>query len=274
MPMVAVNGTELYVQDVGSRDAIALVFCHSLFFNADMFTAQVERFAEHYRVVTYDHRGQGRSARAPLEQLDMDTLTDDAAALIEALDLGPCHVVGNSMGGFVALRLAARRPELLRSAVAMNSSGDVEGKLAEFGPLVEQMQQHGTAEVIDTLMYIMFGDTTLGEPGRPELSVPWREFMLSLDSSIGDAAHAVIHRSPIREELAGTAVPVLAIAAEEDHAYAAALSQSIADTAPQGRCVVVPGAGHSVALEQPDVVNDLLAEHFSQVDARVAGAAS
>lgn len=108
--MIAVNGTELHVQDVGPRDAPALLFCHSLFFDADMFAAQVERFSGEYRVVSYDSRGQGRSAAATLEEQGMDTLAEDAAALIEQLGLAPCHVIGNSMGGFIALRLAARRP--------------------------------------------------------------------------------------------------------------------------------------------------------------------
>ena len=264
--MVPVNGTELYVQDVGPRDAPALVFCHSLFFNADMFAAQVERFSGSYRVVTYDHRGQGRSAPAPVDQLDMDTVADDAAALIETLGLAPCHAVGNSMGGFTTLRLAARRPDLLRSAVALGSSGDEEGRKAEFGPLVEHLQEHGARDVIDTLMYIMFGDTTLAE--RPELTRPRREYMLHLGPSIGDAAHGVVHRTAVREELAGTSVPVLAVAGAEDHAYDVPLSEAIAAAAPQGRCVVVQGAGHSVALEAADEVNRILAEHFSTVDAR------
>jgi 3-oxoadipate enol-lactonase len=171
------------------------------------------------------------------------------------------------MGGFVALRLAARRPQLLRSAVAMNSSGDVEGKLVAFTPLVEHMKVNGTAAVIDTLMHIMFGDTSLGEPGRPNLTVPWRTYMLNLDKTIGNAAHGVIHRLPIREELKGSKVPILAIAGTEDHAYDEVLSQAIADTAPEGRCEVVQAAGHSIALEQSEIINDLLAAHFSRVDA-------
>ncbi len=271
MAMIAVNGTELYVQDVGPRDAPALLLCHSLFFNADMFAAQVERFSGEYRVVSYDSRGQGRSAPASLEEQDMDTLAEDAAALIEELGLAPCHVIGNSMGGFIALRLAARRPELLRSAVALGSSADAEGKQAEFGPLVEHMQQHGTGDVIDTLMYIMFGDTSLAE--RPQYTGPWREFMLGLDNAIGDSAHAVVYRTGMREELAGARVPVLAIVGTEDHAYEPPLSEAIAAAAPQGRVVVVPGAGHSVALETPEEVNALLAEHFASVDAASRSAA-
>ena len=109
MPSLDVNGTTLHYTDDGPRDAPALVLSHSLFFDHVMFDAQVEAFAGEYRVVRYDHRGQGASARAPREELDMDTLTADAAALIEALDLTTVTFLGNSLGGFVALRLAARR---------------------------------------------------------------------------------------------------------------------------------------------------------------------
>nr|WP_275941281.1 alpha/beta fold hydrolase [Planosporangium flavigriseum] len=244
-----------------------MVFSHSLFFNRSMFRHQVERFAADYRVIVYDHRGQGDSAPASLGLLDMDTLTEDAAALIEHLDLGPCHFLGNSMGGFVALRLAARRPDLLRSAVALGSSAESEHKLAEFAPLVEHMQRHGTAEVIDALMYIMLGDATLTDPAKEELRREWRAYMLSLPPAIGDAAYGVIHRKSVVDELAAATVPVLAIAGAEDHAYPPPLSsQLIADVVATARHVTVPQAGHSVALEQPEAVNDHLARHFATVD--------
>ncbi|NJC73782.1 alpha/beta fold hydrolase [Planosporangium thailandense] len=267
MPTATVNGTTLSYDDTGPRNGVALVFSHSLFFNRSMFRHQVERFAADYRVVGYDHRGQGGSAPAPLESLDMDTLTDDAAALIEHLDLGPCHFLGNSMGGFVALRLAARRPELLRSAVALGSSAEEEHKLAEFGPLVEHLRRHGTTDVIDTLMYIMLGDASLSDPAKEELRREWRAYMLNLPPAIGDAAYGVIHRKSIVDELGGATVPVLAVAGAEDHAYPPPLSsQRIAGVVPGGRCVTVPHAGHSVALEQPAAVNEHLARHFAAVD--------
>ena len=70
-----------------------------------------------YRCIAYDHRGQGRSATSP-SPYDMERLADDAAALIERLGAAPCHFVGLSMGGFVGMRLAARRPELIAHADA------------------------------------------------------------------------------------------------------------------------------------------------------------
>lgn len=262
MRSAAVNGTTLAYVDEGPREGTPIVFSHSLFFDHSMFDGHLERFArEGFRVVAYDHRNQGGSAPAPREELDMDTLTEDAAALIEHLGLGKCHFVGNSMGGFIALRLAARRPDLLLSVAALGSSAEEEHSLAEFAPLADHLTAHGPEQVVDTLMYIMFGDTSLAT--RPELLAPWREFMSRLAPSIGDSAHGVIHRSRIVEELSGCQVPVLAIAGSEDHAYPQPISGANVAAASGGGEVTVEGAGHSVALEQADVVAEHLKRHLA-----------
>ena len=72
------------------------------------------RLAESFRVVIYDRRGHSRSQR-PDTPGSVDEDGDDLAALLEALDLAPAHVVTNSYGGNIALRLATRRPEVFRS---------------------------------------------------------------------------------------------------------------------------------------------------------------
>jgi 3-oxoadipate enol-lactonase len=265
--LVAVNGTRLFVQETGSDEPVVL--SHSLFFDGDMFAHQAAAFGATHRVIRYDHRGQGRSDAAPREQLDMDTLTDDAAALIEALGAGPCHFVGNSLGGFVALRLAARRPDLLASVAILGSSGEAEAKVAEFAPLVEAMRAQGTAAHTGTLMYIMFGDTFLADPARAAERDLWQAKMAALPNSIADSAHAVVVRKPVLDELAGVRVPVLAVAGAEDHAYGPPEAEAVARVC-GGRAVTVPRAGHSVALEAPGEVNALLAAHWAAATQRVA----
>ncbi len=71
-------------------------------------------FRRSFEVVSYDRRGHSRSSCPPGQGSVRDDV-DDLAALIEALDLGPAHVAGASLGGSIALRLAAARPELVRS---------------------------------------------------------------------------------------------------------------------------------------------------------------
>lgn len=271
MPKIAVNGTNLHYLDEGPPDAPPILFGHSLFFSSEMFHKQAAALSGEFRVIRYDHRGQGESDPAPREQLDMDTLTDDAAALIEGLAIAPCHYVGNSMGGFIAARLAARRPDLLRSATLIGSSADEEHKLADFEPLVEAMAE-GMEPLVETVMFIMFGDAFLADPERSEEREKYAAAIAALAPRIGDAAHGVIHRKRCLEELEGCQVPLLVLAGEQDHAYEVPLSRAIADTAPNARMEILPAAGHSGALEAPDLVNDELRKLIAQTEA--AGAAA
>jgi 3-oxoadipate enol-lactonase len=223
-----------------------------------MFDALAAQLEPSYRVVRYDHRGQGASAPAPRDELDMDTLTDDAAALIEALDLAPCVFVGNSMGGFVALRLAAHHPELLRGIVVAGSAGDAEQRVAEFDPLVAAMADGGVAPVLDIVTHIMVGDTTLTDPARASLLASVREQLSSLGPEIADPAWQVVHREGVLDALAHCPVAVLVLAGAEDHAYTVEQSRAVAEAVPNGRLEVVDQVGHSVALEAPAEVAGLI----------------
>ncbi len=266
MPKIEVNGIELFYRERGPKGAPPVVLAHSLFFDHRMFGHQLEKLSDRYRVVAYDHRGHGSSACPADGDYDMDTLANDAAGLIEALDLGPVHFAGNSMGGFLALRLAVRRPDLIRSATALGSSAEHEHRAEEFRPLVQALKAHGGGPVIDPIMHIMFGDQTLADPNKAQMRDFWRAHIAALPSSIGEAAHAVVERRGVIDEMHRSRRPILAIAGGEDHAYSVALSENMAKVAPDGRCVVVAGAGHSVALEAAEEVNAHLLEHFERAD--------
>ncbi len=124
MPKLNINGTMIYYEEAGQGDE-TIVFSHGLLWSNRMFDKQVTVLKEHFRVIAFDHRGQGQSEVAD-SGYDMDTLTDDAIALIETLNLGKVHFVGLSMGGFVAMRIAIRRPDLVISTVLIETSADPE----------------------------------------------------------------------------------------------------------------------------------------------------
>ena len=268
MTHIIVDHSQLWVEETGQ--GVPIVFSHSLFFDSTMFSGQVAEFSPTNRVITYDHRGQGRSHPQSGPAASIDELAQDAAGLIEELGAGPCHFVGNSLGGFVALRLAARRPDLLISCAILGSSGEAEGKLAEFTPLVDGMAANGVAGFVDTIEYIMFGDTFLADPARAAERATWRAHIAALPISIAECARAVIRRADILAELAGCRVPVLALAGAEDHAYSLKEAEAVA-RACGGRAQSVAQAGHSLALEQPTAVNALLAAHFAAAE-RIAAA--
>ena len=256
MPDITLNSATLYYQRYGQSGQPTLLLSHSLFFDHSMFDPLVSLLSAHFDLLVYDHRGQGLSSRDG--PLDMDQLAEDAAELIVALGLAPCYVAGNSMGGFVALRLAARHPQLLAGCIVMGSSADLEHNLAAFEPLVESLAVQGTAAHIDALMYIMFGDRSLADPEAAAMLAHWRSKMQGLGTGIAAAASAVIHRTSLIDELADVSVPLLVLAGEQDHAYSVALSEQIVHCAGHGELRVISGAGHSVALEAPQQVADAL----------------
>lgn len=267
-----VNGTTLVYSVAGPADGTPAVFSHSLFMWREMMYPLMSHFADRgYRVYAYDHRGQADSAPAPRHLLDLGTLTADAAAFIQHLDLRRPHFVGNSLGGMVALRLAAWYPNLVASVAALGSSAEAEHRRAEFDPLVDHLTmhgmtgdvatEHGPTPVLDMVTHLMFGDHTLAD--NHALTRTWVARFAQLGPRIGDAAFGVVDRGSVLDDLSGCTVPVLAVAGAEDHAYPQPISGENIAEATGGRHVTIEKAGHSVALERPELVTPHLAEHFA-----------
>jgi len=128
VPTLSHDGAIVSYTDTGAPsgrpDAPTVVFGHGLLFSGWMFREQVAALQDTYRCVTIDWRGQGDSPPGPA--YDMDSLAGDAIALIEKLGTAPVHWVGLSMGGFVGQRVAARRPDLVRSLTLLDTSAEHE----------------------------------------------------------------------------------------------------------------------------------------------------
>ncbi len=103
-----INGVDIHYE-VSGTGSETIVFAHGLLCNTRLFDGQVAALKGRYRCLTFDFRGQGQS-EVTKTGYDMDTLAEDAAELIRTLGAAPCHFAGLSMGGLVAMRLAARQP--------------------------------------------------------------------------------------------------------------------------------------------------------------------
>ncbi len=115
MPRLRVNGAELYYDVIGEGDPLVLV--HGGWGDHNTWRLVADEFARSYQVVTYDHRGHSQSDDSTRADV-IRAHEEDLGALIEKLGIAPAHVVGNSIGGSIALRLAGRRPEMFGSICA------------------------------------------------------------------------------------------------------------------------------------------------------------
>jgi len=257
MPYLTTNGVNLYYEDSGAPTAHAqtIVFSHGLLWSGHMFHKQVAALRSQYRVITYDHRGQGQSEVTP-SGYDMDTLYEDAIGLIEQLGIGPVHFAGLSMGGFVGMRLAARRPDLLRSLILMETSA--EGEPAENVPkyrtLSTVVKWLGTWAVAGPVMKIMFGKTFLEDPARTDERRYWTNQLKQNKKSIVRAVNGVIDRLPILPELGEIKVPTLVIVGQEDVATVPAKAHKIHEHIAGSQLVVMPRGGHTSSIEEPEAV--------------------
>ena len=258
MPRIRVNGVELHYEQEGNGPE-AIVLAHGLLWDGEMFRELVKHLKDRYRVITYDHRGQGRSEVAA-SGYDMDTLAEDAAALIEALKLAPCHFGGLSMGGFVAMRLAARKPQLLKSCILMETSADPEPpeNQPKYRKLNWAIRLFGAKAIVGKVMPIMFGRSFLNDPAKSALKAEWAGRMASLKRSIHKAVTGVIERKGVYEEIAGIRLPTLVIVGEEDVATVPAKAERIHAQIRGSALVRIPRAGHTSTIENPAAVNAAL----------------
>src|SRR5579871_1321881 len=118
MPIAHVNGLDLHYAQAGEGEDVLLLCGWGDDIGA--WDAQVGPFSERYRVTVVDNRGAGQSS-LPEGEFTVRDLAADAAALCDAIGVGPAHVMGFSMGGAITQELAIARPDLTRSLVIVGS---------------------------------------------------------------------------------------------------------------------------------------------------------
>ena len=115
MPTIRINDVQLYWELTGDAGDL-LVLVHGSWGDHHNWDSVVPAFSRSFRVLTYDRRGHSQSER-PVPQGSVRDDVADLAALIEHVGGAPAHVVGNSFGGSIVLRLAGERHELFQSLV-------------------------------------------------------------------------------------------------------------------------------------------------------------
>jgi 3-oxoadipate enol-lactonase len=247
----------IYFESVGEGDPVVL--CHGLGGNHASWWQVAPKLAEHYRVVSWDQRGFGNSTRRS-GRYGPETAVGDLFGLLEHLGLGRVHLVGQSMGGWVAMGFALGHPERLRSLVLTDTLA---------GVLTPEIRAAlGRSEGTRSPVVTEVGDhPALGEEfrrRRPDLAFLYQEIS-SMGDKPGDAEMLAMlgaMRAPI-ERVERLELPVLLVVGESDRLCPTAAMALIAERIPGAELHVIPGAGHSPYFEQPErwsrVVGDFLA---------------
>jgi pimeloyl-ACP methyl ester carboxylesterase len=267
MPTIHVNGVRLYYEETGTGDEVML-FSHGLLMNLHMFDDQIAHFSQRYRCIAYDHRGQGRS-EVTADGYDMETVYEDAVALMDALGLDAVHFVGLSMGGFVGMRLAARRPDRVKSLVLMETSADEEPKenLPRYNLLRFVARWISPTLIVNGAATSLFGQSFRTDPAKAATRKRWRQHIGSV-SGVGaaKAAQGVFSRQSVYDEISKITAPTLVIVGDEDTATVPEKAERIHYQIDQSTLVRVAGAGHSSSIEQPQAIIDAMQDFYDRLE--------
>jgi pimeloyl-ACP methyl ester carboxylesterase len=265
MATIELDGMSLYYEDTGpGSTGETIVFSHGLLWGTELFAPQIAALRDRYRCIAWDHRGQGRSGSDHRDCIGMELVWQDAVQLLEARATGPVHFCGLSMGGFVAMRMAARRPDLVRSLMLLETSSDPEPleNIARYRTLTRVTRLIGPRPIKNRVAPIMLGKTILTDKARRAELAGFVDLM-SRRRDIWRAVNGVVDRAGIHHELARITAPTLVVVGDEDIATPRPKAEKLAGAIKGARLVTIPRAGHSSTVEEPAVVTAAL-EQFLQ----------
>lgn len=158
----------------------------------------------------------------------------------------------------MGMRLAARRPELLRSLILLGTSADPEPaeNVPRYNRLNFVARWLGLRFVATPVMRIMFGQTFLTDPNRIAQREEWKKHLIANHRiGISRAVKGVIDRQGVYDEINKITIPTLIMDGEEDVATVPGKAERIQAKIAGSRLVKIPRAGHSSTIEEPEAVN-------------------
>ena len=259
MQTIQANGADLHVALSGPDRGPAVMFSNSLGTDLRVWDDLIPHLPQGLRLVRYDKRGHGLSEETP-GPYAIETLADDAAALIDALGLGHVVFVGLSIGGLIGQSLAARRPDLLAGLVISNSAAKI-GDAAMWGARIGAIRQNGLASIAAPTMERWFSPAFRAE-GRDG---PWRRMLARQPQEGYIACCEAIAGADLSAAARDLGLPVQVIAGGHDGSTPPDLVRATADLIPGARFDVIDEAAHLPCVEAPAAHAALLSRFLKDI---------
>lgn len=247
------DGERIYYEATGDGDAIVL--SHGAGGNHAIWFQQVPVFARQRRVISWDQRGFGRST-ARGGPTTPAIAADDLVALLDQLGIGRADLVGQSMGGWAALRVALHEPARVRRLVLSNTPGGIQT------PQLEDAWKQLAASGLDAPEELG-RHPALAEnlaERRPDLAYLYQMLSRFGEPDMARIAPSLVTTIVARPELAKLACSVLFTTGDEDGLFPPELIRATAALVPGARVEEFAQTGHSPYFERPDAWNRIVGD--------------
>ena len=236
----------------------AVLFLHAFPLGLVMWDAQARVLAPAHQVIRFDARGFGGSPPGD-GLLTMERIADDAAALLDHLDVSQAVVCGCSMGGYAAFAMVRRHADRLRGLILQDTRAGADGEEARQSraTLAEKVRKQGAVAAAEAFLPRLLGETTHKQ--QPEVVSLVREIILSTSPrGIADALAGLSARADSTTTLREIRVPTLVVVGAEDVLTPVEEAEALQRGITGSRLALIPKAGHLSNLENPDAFNEVL----------------
>jgi 3-oxoadipate enol-lactonase len=243
-----------------SGEGPALFMFHSLLSDRASFDAIVPELAASFRTIVPELPGFGGSHKV---DGGLAAIADRMAEMVrEAADGQPAIVLGNGYGGFVALQMAIRHPEIAAKLILADTGAAFsEPGREQFRNMARISGEKGLAAITDVAMRRLFAPEF--QAAHPDLMQDRREAFLRTDLAVFRAACDALATLDLRPDLDSVRMPTLVLVGEQDEATPPPMSHELAAGLPQAQLEILPGCAHVPQLQAPKLFLDAIAEFLT-----------
>lgn len=267
MPHLKTNNAEIYYDVHGAGQPFLFCSVTGCDHQAWKFH-QVPEFSRDHQVIVFDYRGTGRSSKT-VQKYSIKMFTEDAAAILDCLDVEQAVVCGHSMGGVVAQLLALDHPRKVRKLILASSGSAHPGAHGIPLAMCRDMVQLGFEGYIREHT-IETGWTKEFAAAHPYLIENFLQVRMSGIAPLENYLHFVLARQEHdhTDRLKDIRVPTLVLVGDDEHHGAADTSHwqaahQLAREIPNARLVVIPGEGHHYLATNPEAAHRTIREFIA-----------
>jgi pimeloyl-ACP methyl ester carboxylesterase len=263
---------DIWAEQVGAGPDVLLI--GGLGDTVESWQFQLDGLADRYRVSAFDNRGAGRTPM-PGGSASVEAMADDAAGVLEALEIPSAHVAGFSGGSIIGQELALRHPERVRSLVLQSTWSAPDAYLQRWAQMVLRLLEIAPSErafLDDFFLWIYtaraHNDGTVDAFIEEVLAFPHKQETGDVQAFL---ASMMVHDTTDR--LGEITAPTLVLAGGADMTARPALGRAVAERIPGARFEVLEGEAHQPFQEVPDTWNARVDAFWREVERSVPDAA-
>lgn len=268
MPNAPLRDIVTYYEEAGSGYPLVLIM--GLGGDLQAWRFQVDELSKHFRVIAFDNRGAGRTS-APDRPYTISGMADDTLALMDALGIAKAHILGYSMGGYIAQEIALTHPARLDRLILLATAPNIDG----FGRAVVESwiavreASLSREELIRHQAVWLYSPELLDDRPRFERAIRnslenrWPQE----DHAFFRQANAILSWNP-GDRASGIKAPTLVVAGKDDILVPQRNSERLGKLI-QGSTVKVLDGAHAGCIEYPRAYNAAFLEHLAPVSEKV-----